>query len=205
MIPNIAAILPANISACALHDKHGPAVRALFQCLVSIGFQRHRTAPAQPLISGNKAAGLTILNPARQRVRGKAAKHNRMNRPDTHHRQHRHRRFRDHRHIKRDPVALFHPASFQRIGKFTNFPVQVFIGDMAGLRRVIPLPDNGSLIAPLRQMPVKTVGRGVQRAIREPFDMHIRALIADIRYLAIGFYPVNALALLGPEAVRVAD
>ena len=54
-------------------------------------------------------------------------------------------------------------------------------------------------------MPVDTVGGDVQHAVFEPLDRDIAEGEIDVLYLGEGGHPVEPLALLGPEGLRVAD
>src|SRR5262245_62139591 len=54
-------------------------------------------------------------------------------------------------------------------------------------------------------MAVDAVVADVQRAILEPFDRNVLGVVGGVLDLAEGLYPVDALGLLGPEAVRILD
>ena len=52
-------------------------------------------------------------------------------------------------------------------------------------------------------MPVKAVGGGIQRAVGKPADMQVLRVVGDIAHLGVGSNPVDALAMFGPEGVRI--
>src|SRR5262249_56186131 len=54
-------------------------------------------------------------------------------------------------------------------------------------------------------MAVDAVVANVQRAILEPFDRNVVWVVGGVLDLAEGLDPVDALGLLGPEAVRILD
>ena len=55
---------------------------------------------------GQNGFGLRIIDPHGQFIRGKASKHNRMDRADPRAGQHRNNGFWNHRHIDDDPIAF---------------------------------------------------------------------------------------------------
>ena len=58
----------------------------------------------------------------------------------------------------------------QDVGELAHALVQLPVGDLLVLGRVVALPDDGDLIAARRQMPVDAVGRHVERAVLVPLD-----------------------------------
>src|SRR5215217_4067759 len=54
-------------------------------------------------------------------------------------------------------------------------------------------------------MAVDAVPGGVQDAVLEPFDGDVAGGEGDVLDLVEGLHPVDALGLLGPEAVGIAD
>src|SRR5829696_2741708 len=119
--------------------------------------------------------------------------------------QHRIGRFRDHRQIDRDAVALLDGPGPQDVGHLADFVVQLPVGDVPGLRGIVALPDDRGLVAALVEMAVDAVPCGVQDAILEPFDRDVAGGEGDVLDLVEGFHPVDALGLLGPEAIGVRD
>src|SRR6185437_3131176 len=62
-----------------------------------------------------------------------------------------------------------------------------------------------SLVAALVQVTVDAVIGSVQYAIFKPFDRDVTGGVGPVADLAEGLDPVDPLAMLGPEAVGVAD
>ena len=54
-------------------------------------------------------------------------------------------------------------------------------------------------------MSVETVRRRVQGAIGVPFDVKIGGVIGHITGLAVGFNPVDSLAMFRPKPIWVSD
>ena len=72
-------------------------------------------------------------------------------------------------------------------------------------RGVVALPDDRGLVAALVQMAVDAVGGDVEHAVLEPFDRDVAGREGGVLDLGEGLDPVDALGLLGPESVGVAD
>src|SRR3546814_7328407 len=76
--------------------------------------------------------------------------------------------------VKRDAIALLHPARFERIGKAADLAVELAVGQLAAcLRGIVGLPDDRNIVAALRQMAIEAIGGEVQLAAFEPADVKI--------------------------------
>ena len=188
--------------AGARHHQHR-LHRNLVQRRVDIGFQRHALAAAQPLVGGDDDVGLRVLDAARKRLRREAGEDHGMNGADARAGEHGVGRFRDHRQVDGDAVAILDAMLFQHIGEAADLLVQLTIGDMARDGRVVALPDDRGLVGAVAQMPVDAVHGGVGGSVLEPFDRDIVRLEAGVLHLRIGRDPGQAVALLAPEPFRV--
>jgi len=83
--------------------------------------------------------------------------------------------------------------------------MQLAVGDVLGLGGIVALPDDRGLVAALLQMAVDAVPGDVQLPILEPFDRDVAGREGDVLDLGEGLDPVDPLAVLAPEAVRVLD
>jgi hypothetical protein len=83
--------------------------------------------------------------------------------------------------------------------------MQLAIRDPCVQPGIVGLPDNRGLIRLLRQVPIDAVGRDVQCAVGEPADVQVVGVEGHVTYLGVGRDPVQPLALLAPERVRVRD
>src|SRR5262249_45354628 len=83
--------------------------------------------------------------------------------------------------------------------------MQLLVGEVSVFLRIITLPKNSGLVATLGEMADDAVVGNVQRAILEPFDRNVVWVVGGVLDLAEGLDPVDALGLLGPEAVRILD
>ena len=117
--------------------------------------------------------------------------------------EHGNRRFRNHRHINRNPVALFHAELFQCVGKYADPFVQLAVTDALIAGRVIALPDNRRLVGFLRKVAINTVVANIETAVRVPADMQVVALERYVFDFAKWFYPVHAGPGLAPETFVV--
>ena len=97
------------------------------------------------------------------------------------------------------------PCFLQHIGEAADLLVQFRVGDVPRDGRIVAFPDDRGLIGALRQMPVDAIHRDIGRAVLEPFDRDIMRVEARMLHLREGRDPVDALRLLGPEAVRILE
>ena len=88
-----------------------------------------------------------------------------MDRADARAGEHRVGRLGDHRHVDGDAVALLDAVRLQHIGEAADILVQLAIGDVLALARVVALPQDRGLVGARRQMPVDAVVGGVERAV----------------------------------------
>ena len=72
-------------------------------------------------------------------------------------------------------------------------------------RGIVALPDDRGLVAALLEMAVDAVPGDVEDAVLEPFDRDVAGREGDVLDLGEGLHPADALGLLGPEAVGIAD
>ena len=102
---------------------------------------------------------LQSIDAAGERIRREAAEHDRMDGADARAGEHRVGRFRDHRHVDGDAVALLDAVLLQHIGEAADMPVELVIGDLAVVVGIVAFPDDRRLVAALLQMPVDAVRR----------------------------------------------
>ena len=119
---------------------------------------------------------LAVLDAAGERVRREAAEHHRMDRADARAGEHRVGRLRDHRQVDGDAVALLDVAVAQHVGEAADLVVQLPIGDLLRLVRVVAFPDDRDLVAALGEMAVDAVVGDVERAVLEPFDRDVAGI-----------------------------
>jgi len=126
-----------------------------------------------------------------------------VNRADPGTGEHRDRGVRDHRQIQRDPIAPDHALALEDVGKAADAVVELLIGDVLVTLRVVTFPEQGDLIATLIEMAVDAVVADVQGAVVIPADVQIVQREGNIPDLAVGSDPVDALADLAPERLRI--
>jgi len=135
-------------------------------------------------------------------MRGKTAKHHRVDGPQTGTRQHGEGRFSDHGHVNQHTVALDHPQVFQDRGHALHFGVQVTEGVGFFLVGLGGDEDQRRLVGTLGQMAVDGVVAQVGLATNKPFGKRRVAVIAN---LLRRDFPVHQLGLLAPKGVAVMD
>src|SRR6185503_16955519 len=107
------------------------------------------------------------------RVRREAAEDDRMDRADARACEDGDRRLRDHRHVDGDAVAFLDAARLQDVGKAADLGVQLLVGELLVVLRIVAFPEDGGLVTAFGQMTVNTVVAGVECAVLEPFDRAI--------------------------------
>jgi hypothetical protein len=111
--------------------------------------------------------------------------------------------FWDHWQINCDRIAFTNAMRFQHIGEATYFVMQFLIGNVAAVIGIITFKDDRGLIGALWQMTVDAIHRYVGCAISKPLDMDIAGGIGRIFDPRIRLDPINPLAMLGPEPLRI--
>lgn len=166
--------------------------------------ERRGLAAADATVDGDQGMAIGIEDAVAQRFRGKAGEHHRVDGTDAGAGEHGEGRFRDHRQVDADPVALADASALQQIGQAADLVVQLAVGDLLGLSRIVPLPDQRHLIAAPGEVAVDAVVGDVQQPPGEPAGPAL-AQIALVD-AAPGREPVEkGRGLFGPEALRLLD
>ena len=127
-----------------------------------------------------------------------------MNRADAGASQHRNRGLGDHREIDRDPIAFLDAAPLQHVGEPAHSLVQLAVGDPPILAGVVALPQDRGLPGTFRQVAIDAVVGCVERPVLIPGDADI-APERGVPHLGERPDPIDALAVLGPKAVRLGE
>ena len=69
----------------------------------------------------------------------------------------------------------------------------------------VAFPDDRGLVGALGQMAIDAIVGGVGLAVLVPIDRDVMRIPRDVADLGVGLEPVDALALVAPEAVGVLD
>jgi len=93
----------------------------------------------------------------------------------------------------------------QDVAELRDLLVELAIGDVLGEARVVAFPDDRGLVGPGREMAVDAIGRDVELAVLEPFDRDVVVVERGVLDLGEGLDPVDALAVLAPERVRIGE
>ena len=202
VIPVIAPLAHRDIAA-GMAQHQNRLHRNFFERLVDIGLQWDPLTAAQALVGGDDPVALAVLDPSRDRFGRETAEDHRMHRPDPRAGQHGEGAFGHHRHIDRDPVALFDAHSLERVRHLDDLALQIGIGDLARIAfRIVGLEDQRDRIAmAVLDMAIDGAVADVEPAIGKPLDSdRIERPVRDGRRFGD---PVEPLGLFGPEPVRI--
>ena len=146
---------------------------------------------------GQDHARLRVVDPRRQLVRGKPAKHDRMDRTDPRAGQHREGRFGHHRHVDQHAVALGDAEARQDPGEARDLALQFAIGEMPDLAGDRAIPDQRDpLAATRRDMAVDGIPAGVEPAAGKPAE---ERRPAGVEHAVPPPLPIDRLGGFGPE------
>ena len=159
----------ARIEAAVDDDDPGRRMLAQANRFIDQVFVRHRLAATHAGIGGDHDFGPGVVDPRGKARGGEPAEYDRMNGADPRTRQHRKRRFGDHRHVNQHPVALAHALRLQRRGEAVHFGVQFaerVTAIVSGLGRDV---DQRLLVTTRGEMTIDGVMTNVGAAADEPF------------------------------------
>ncbi len=111
-------------------------------------------------------------------------------------------RLRNHRHVDGDAVTFLDAMFFHDVRQAANLVVELVIRDLLVDVRIIAFPDDGGPLTMSFQVTVDAVVGNIGQAVFKPLDGDL-TLEGGILDLCVGLEPVNALAMLAPELVRV--
>src|SRR5690606_38095648 len=91
----------------------------------------------------------------------------------------------------------------QHVGEAADALEQFAVGDARVHARLVAFPDDGDVVAALRQVAIDAVGADVELTVMEPADVQVAGVEGYVLYLGERLDPVDAPCLLRPEALRV--
>ena len=140
------------------------------QGLVGGGLEFDDLAAAVAAIGGDHGCGAGVLDAVLQRLRGKAAKHHRVNGADARAGLHGNRRFGHHGHIDDYAVAAADAGGFQTVGELAHLVMQFGIGDVPSVTR-LAFENDGGFVGQHRQMAINAVVGHIQCAVEKPTEV----------------------------------
>jgi len=111
------------------------------------------------------------------------------------------RQLGDHRQVDADPVTPAHAVMAEHVGHPADLVLELAVGDLFVLARLVLGPDDGHLVAAAAEMSIHAVEAGVQPATEEPTAVHLVVIAVEHRLPRME--PGQPLGLLGPECLRV--
>ena len=139
------------------------------QRFVNGGFERNCATATHLFVGGQYSDCSGIDNAFLHALRGKAAKHHRMNGADACAGLHGNHGLDRHWHVNEDAIAFIDAAAFQAVGHFADAGIQITIVDFCQLS-VVGLEDDRRLLRLRLQMTVETVVGGVDAAVGKPLE-----------------------------------
>ena len=188
--PEIAGGGEGHVAAGSLidHDMSDGVAAAERQGLVDDGFERQRFAAASLFVGGDHQHGAGIFDTVAQRLRRKAAEHDRVRGPDSGAGLHGHHALNRHGHVDHHAVALVHPERFECVGKAAHLVEQFGVAH-AGDGAVIGLEHDRSLVALAGlHVHIQAVEGHIEPTIVEPF---VERGLAVVECVGEGMLPLQ--------------
>ena len=161
----------------------------------------HDAAGLEPAACREDQLWLGVVDAGRQLPGGKAAEHHAVHRADPRAGQHRHHRFRHHRHVENDAVALCDAEILHDGGERLHFPQQFGVGEFRDRVAERGIVDQRDLVgAAAGDMAIERVVAGVDHGAREPAAVGAERGVED---LLRRLDPVDLARRLGPKALGV--
>ena len=192
VVPDVAARRHVDLAAGAAHHDDLLVAGAALQRIVGVLLERHLPAAAQAFVGGDDQLGIGIVDAAGERIRAEAAEDDRMHGADAGAGQHGIGRFRDHRQVDGDAVALLDAVLLQNIGEAADMLMEFVVGDLLVVIGIVAFPDDGHLVAALLQMPVDAIVGDVEDAVLVPLDRDIGIFVGRVLDLRGRLEPVDA-------------
>ena len=188
-----------NRHSRSAHDNDSFDRWRFFQTFVDSLLKQDFFSTTPTAVSGDDQLGLGVVIPVSDGIGTESTENNRMGRANSGTGEHRDRQFGDHRHIQRDAIPGGDPQLFQHVCKFTNFAMQVLIGQNATVSR-FPFPDDGRLVlTPCEQVAVDAIVTGVDLSADEPLGFgHV-----PLNHMVPLFEPVKVAGQFAPERGRI--
>lgn len=202
--PEITALSPGDLGASALVDEDVRDVGALLEGIVDNLLGANQLATSLALIGGDDDLGASIDNSVSQRVAGETGEDDGVDGTDTGAGHEGDDGLGNHGEVDGDGVTLLDTHLSEDPGGLGDFTEKLAIGDIAAVRWVIGLVDNGYSVGVLEGMSVDTVVGGVELALVEPGDIGVlEGTVSDVCELAIPGQEL--LGALAPELVGLLD
>ncbi len=199
----VAAFDQLGLALRALQDQaSADLVRGELDRFVEQRLVGHGAADLDAAAGGENDFRLGVVDAGGQLLGGETAEHHRVDGADAGAGQHAHHRFRHHRHVEDDAVALLHAEVAQHGAKQLHLGQQAAVGEgllLAGDRGIVD--QRGLLVAALEHVTVERVVAGVADAAGEPAAVDAGIGVEDFFRL---FDPIDFVGRLAPKTFRVA-
>ncbi len=201
--PQVAPRFHRDLAVGTAGDQHLLDDAHAFDRLVDRRLERDALAAAQALVGGDHHLGPGVEDAAAQRLGGEAGEDHRVDRADARAGEHGVGELGDHRQVDAHPVALAHAEAQEDVGDAGDVVLQVAVGDVAVLARLVAGPDDGGLLALRGEVAVDAVVAGVQAPAGVPGEVDL--VHVHVHDAARLMEPIDDLRLFLPETVGVLD
>ncbi len=164
---------------------------------------RHEAARLDAARGGEHELRLRVVDARGKLGRGEAAEHDGMDGAQPRAGEHRHHRFRHHRHVDEDAVAFPDTGRRERAGKKRHLVAQLAIGE--GRFRVgdgAVVDERRLLGAAALDMAVEGIPAGVHAPAAEPA---VKRRIGGVEHLVPTALPVDRLGRVAPESLGIGE
>ena len=156
-----------------------------------------RLPPRSPSLAVITTLQRGVDDAVAQRLGAEAAEDHRVHRADARAGEHGVGQLGDHRHVDADPVALLHAVGEQHVGQPADLVLELAVGDVAVLARLVAGPDDGGLVAAVLQVAVHAVEAGVEPPAREPGEVDL--LVVGVEDRVPGVEPGRGASACSPQ------
>ena len=135
-------------------------------------------AAAHALVGGDYGPAVGVQDAILESLRGKPAEHHRMDGPYAGTGQHGVGGLGNHGHVDAHPVTLPDAALTQAAGQPAHGRMNLAVGDLRIVSRVIALPDQRDLVAPAFKVAVDAVDADIELPAGEPARLALVEVVA---------------------------
>ncbi len=199
--PGIALGIHVDRVAAAVEHDDALHLGVFHERLVDDRLERNDLAAPPTAVGGDDDRGSGIVQAINDCLRGKSAEDHIVHRADAGAGEHRHRRFRHHRHVNENPVLRLDPVFQKDIGETADILLELAEGDDAAVAGFSLPDDRGLVLARSGRVAVHAVLTDIEFPAHEP----LRVRRFPIQHLVPFLLPGQLLGLARPELLGLVD